>query len=156
MDFNDLVVEFLVISRSIGVLGSLGHSFLPVELRAAFCWFSAKQGKSGKKDVLPGPRSNLASLLADLCSRMTCSRTLASLMTTGRRPVSQLESRKEIGLRGEGQYILHSASGTCTFFVVLWPGSFVYMMLLVSTWPRCMKCASCLIWLCFARSSGIE
>ena len=119
MDFNDLVVEFLVISRSIGVLGSLGHSFLPVELRAAFCWFSAKQGKSGKKDVLPGPRSNLASLPAGLCSCMTCPRTLASLMTTGQRPVSQLESRKEIGPRGQGQYILHSASGTSTFFVVL-------------------------------------
>ena len=156
MDFNDLVVEFLVISRSIGVLGSLGHSFLPVELRAAFCWFSAKQGKSGKKDVLPGPHSKSVSLPAGLCSGMTCPRTLASLMTTGRRPVLQLESKQEIGLRGEGQYILHSASGTCTFFVVLWPGSFVYMMLLVSTWPRCMKCASCLIWLCFARSSGIE
>ena len=156
MDFNDLMAVFLVISRSSSVVGSPGHSFQPAELRAAFCWFSAKQGKSGKKDVLPGPHSQSVSLPAGLCSGMTCPRTLASLMTTGRRPVLQLESKQEIGLRGEGQYILHSASGTCTFFVVLWPGSFVYMMLLVSTWPRCMKCASCLIWLCFARSSGIE
>ena len=49
MDLNDLMAVFLVISRSTSVLGSAGRSFLPAELRAAFCWSSAKQRKSVKK-----------------------------------------------------------------------------------------------------------
>ena len=97
MDLNDLMAVFLVISRSTSVLGSAGRSFLPAELRAAFCWSSAKQRKSVKKDVLPRPRSNWGALPVGLYSDMTCPRALAPFMTTGRRPVSQLESREEIG-----------------------------------------------------------
>ena len=52
MDLNDLMAVFLVISRSTSVLGSAGRSFLPAELRAAFCWSSAKQRKSVKKTML--------------------------------------------------------------------------------------------------------
>ena len=74
------------------------RAFIPAG--GATSWFLLvlrEAEKVSKKDVLPRPRSNWGALPVGLYSDMTCPRALAPFMTTGRRPVSQLESREEIG-----------------------------------------------------------
>ena len=99
MDFNGLMAVFLVISRPSSVVSSgFTRAFVPAGgATSCFLLVLREAEKVSKKDVLPRPRSNWGALPAGLYSDMTCQRALAPFMTTGRRPVSQLESREEIG-----------------------------------------------------------